>query len=48
MDIILAAQIGFSLLLGMPAIYVVLSKRYQAMEKHWAFTTLGIMPGTFG
>ena len=45
MDIILAAQMGISLLFGAPAIFVVLSERYQPREKHWAFTTLGTILG---
>ena len=45
MDSILAAQMAISLFLGAPAIFVVLSKRYQAREKHWAFTTLGTILG---
>jgi len=45
MDAVLMAQIAVSFLLGFPAIYVVLSKRYQAREKHWAFTTLGTILG---
>jgi hypothetical protein len=38
-------QIGTSLFLGLPAIYVILSKQYQPREKHWAFSTLGTILG---
>jgi len=45
MDAVLMTQIAITFFLGSPAIYVVLSKRYQAREKHWAFTTLGTILG---
>jgi hypothetical protein len=45
MDQVLAVQIGVSAFIGVPAIFVVLSKRYPPREKHWAFSTLGIILG---
>ena len=45
MDALFITQIVMSLFLGTPAIFVVLSKRYQARDKHWAYTTLGMILG---
>ena len=45
MDTVVVAQIGISVFLGAPAIFVVLSKRYQPREKHWAYSTLGTILG---
>jgi len=45
MSDLMAVQIGVSLFLGVPAIFMVLSKRYTAREKHWAYSTLGLILG---
>jgi hypothetical protein len=45
MDAVLMAQIGISIFIGAPAIFVVLSRRYQHREKMWAFSTLGLILG---
>jgi hypothetical protein len=45
MDPVLAAQIGFSIFFGAPALFIVLSTGYQQREKNWAYSTLGIILG---
>lgn len=45
MNAVLIAQIGMSVFFGAPAIFVLLSKRYQAREKQWAYGTLGMILG---
>lgn len=45
MDALFIARIMVSLFIGTPAIFVVLSQRYQARDKHWAYTTLGLILG---
>jgi hypothetical protein len=38
-------QLGVSVVLAVPAIYIVLSNGYAPQEKNWAFTTLGTILG---
>jgi hypothetical protein len=38
-------QFGVSVVLAVPAIYIVLASGYQPQEKNWAFTTLGTILG---
>jgi hypothetical protein len=38
-------QIGASVVLAVPALYIILSGGYQPQEKNWAFTTLGTILG---
>jgi hypothetical protein len=38
-------QIGVSVIIAVPALYIVLSKEYPPQEKNWAFTTLGTILG---
>jgi hypothetical protein len=45
MKTMLIVQVGMSIFLGLPAIYVLLSNRYVAQEKHWAYSTLGTILG---
>jgi hypothetical protein len=45
MSALMAVQIGVSAFLGVPAIYMVLSKKYTAREKNWAYSTLGLIMG---
>lgn len=45
MNAVLITQVGMSLFFGAPAIFVLLSKRYQAREKQWAYGTLGMILG---
>jgi hypothetical protein len=45
MSDLMAVQIGVSVFLGVPAIYMVLSKRYTPREKNWAYSTLGLILG---
>jgi hypothetical protein len=38
-------QMGVSLMIAVPALYIVLSRGYPPQEKNWAFTTLGTILG---
>lgn len=38
-------QIGATLLLALPALYIILSKEYPPQEMNWAFATLGTILG---
>ena len=38
-------QILVSLALLAAALFVILSKRYDAKDKHWAYTTIGLIAG---
>lgn len=44
-SVLLMVQVGMSVFFGTPAIIIILSKRYQPREKHWAYSTLGIILG---
>jgi hypothetical protein len=44
-DIKLVMQLILSLVLLAATLYVILSKSYQAKDKHWAYTTLGMVIG---
>jgi hypothetical protein len=41
----LAMQVFVSVLLLSATLYVVLSKKYDAKDKHWAYTTIGLILG---
>lgn len=45
MKTVLIVQVGMSIFLGLPAIYVLLSTQYVAQEKNWAYSTLGTILG---
>ncbi len=45
MSALMVVQIGMSIFFGLPAIYMVLSKRYTPREKNWAYSTLGLILG---
>jgi hypothetical protein len=38
-------QVAFSLVLTTASLFVILSKRYQPKDKHWAYTTIGTILG---
>ncbi len=38
-------QLGASLIIALPAIYIVLSREYPPQEKNWAFSMLGTIIG---
>jgi hypothetical protein len=38
-------EVFVSLALLAAALFVILSKRYDARDKHWAYTTIGMIAG---
>jgi hypothetical protein len=44
-DVHLAMQVLLSIVLLSATLFVVLSKKYDAKDKHWAYATIGLIVG---
>ncbi len=44
-DVHLTMQVLISIVLLFSTLFVVLSKKYDAKDKHWAYTTIGLIIG---
>ncbi len=45
--LILMAKLGFSLMFGLSALFVILSKRYEEDTEKWAFSVLSLISGVW-